>query len=210
MSFSGFTQHDFDTFAIEGLEGRMEAIRERIQPKFKDLGNSLAQDLSLLSGTEMFLHIAKHLRRKVNPPVDTWMALCPNKRGYKQVPHFQVGLFDDRVFIWLALIYELPNKSNIAAAYMKQIDRLRKDIPSDFVLSFDHMKKDVTPLSDLDRSGWNDALIRFRDVKKAELLIGRNLNFKDPILVKPAELELLIKQTFEKLIPLYQMAVDAK
>ncbi|MDQ0887359.1 uncharacterized protein YktB (UPF0637 family) [Paenibacillus sp. V4I9] len=210
MSFTGFAQHDFDTFAVEGLDGRMEAIRERIQPKFKALGDSLAQDLSVLSGTEMFLHIAKHLRRKVNPPVDTWLAICPNKRGYKQVPHFQVGLFDDRVFIWLALIYELPNKSNIATTYMKEIDRLQKEIPSDFVLSFDHMKKDVTSLADLDRSGWNDALIRFRDVKKAELLIGRNLSFKDPVLVKPAELELLIKQTFEKLIPLYQMAVNAK
>ncbi|MBP1961300.1 YktB family protein [Paenibacillus aceris] len=210
MSFTGFTQHDFDTFAIEGLEGRMEAIRERIQPKFKALGDSLTQDLSLLSGTEMFLHIAKHLRRKINPPVDTWMAICPNKRGYKQVPHFQVGLFDDRVFIWLALIYELPNKSNIATSYMNQIDRIRKDIPADFVLSFDHMKKDVTPLADLDRSGWNEALIRFRDVKKAELLIGRNLHFQDPVLTKPAEFETLIKQTFEKLIPVYQLAVDAK
>lgn len=210
MSFTGFAQHDFDTFAIEGLDGRMEAIRERIQPKFKALGDSLAQDLSVLSGTEMFLHIAKHLRRKVNPPVDTWLAICPNKRGYKQVPHFQVGLFDDRVFIWLALIYELPNKSNIATTYMKEIDRLQEEIPSDFVLSFDHMKKDVTSLADLDRSGWNDALIRFRDVKKAELLIGRNLSFKDPVLVKPAELELLIKQTFEKLIPLYKMAVNVK
>lgn len=210
MSFTGFAQHDFDTFAIEGLDGRMEAIRERIQPKFKALGDSLAQDLSVLSGTEMFLHIAKHLRRKVNPPVDTWLAICPNKRGYKQVPHFQVGLFDDRVFIWLALIYELPNKSNIATTYMKEVDRLQKEIPSDFVLSFDHMKKDVTSLADLDRSGWNDALIRFRDVKKAELLIGRNLSFKDPVLEKPAELELLIKQTFEKLIPLYKMAVNVK
>ncbi|MDQ0900048.1 YktB family protein [Paenibacillus sp. V4I7] len=210
MSFTGFAQHDFDTFAIEGLDGRMEAIRERIQPKFKALGDSLAQDLSVLSGTEMFLHIAKHLRRKVNPPVDTWLAICPNKRGYKQVPHFQVGLFDDRVFIWLALIYELPNKSNIATTYMKEIDRMQEEIPSDFVLSFDHMKKDVTSLADLDRSGWNDALIRFRDVKKAELLIGRNLSFKDPVLEKPAELELLIKQTFEKLIPLYKMAVNAK
>ncbi|BFT73237.1 YktB family protein [Paenibacillus sp. P36] len=210
MSFTGFTQHDFDTFAIEGLDGRMEAIRERIQPKFKALGDSLAQDLSLLAGTEMFLHIAKHLRRKINPPVDTWMAICPNKRGYKQVPHFQVGLFDDRVFIWLALIYELPNKSNIATAYMNQIDRLQKEIPADFVLSFDHMKKDVTPLAELDRSAWNDALIRFRDVKKVELLIGKNLHFQDPVLTKPDELESLIKDTFEKLVPLYQLAVDAK
>lgn len=208
MSFTGFTQHDFDTFAIEGLDGRMAAIRERIQPKFKALGDVLATELSVQSGTEMFLHIAKHLRRKINPPVDTWMAICPNKRGYKQVPHFQVGLFDDRVFIWLALIYELPNKGNIAKTYMNHVDQIRSEIPADFLLSFDHMKKDTIPVSQLDTTGWNEALIRFRDVKKAELLIGRNLRFDDPVLANPAELEHLIEQTFEKLLPLYKLAVD--
>jgi uncharacterized protein YktB (UPF0637 family) len=208
MSFTGFTQHDFDTFAIEGLDGRMAAIRERIQPKFKALGDVLAAELSVQSGTEMFLHIAKHLRRKINPPVDTWMAICPNKRGYKQVPHFQVGLFDDRVFIWLALIYELPNKGNIATTYMNNLKQIQAEIPTDFLLSFDHMKKDTIPVSQLDTTGWNEALIRFRDVKKAELLIGRNLRFDDPVLANPAELERLIEQTFEKLIPLYKLAVD--
>ncbi|MFD0697243.1 YktB family protein [Paenibacillus sp. GCM10027628] len=210
MTFNGFTSHDFDTFAIEGLDGRMEAIRERIQPKFKTLGDSLCADLTLLSGTEMFLHIAKHARRTVNPPVDTWMAICPNKRGYKQVPHFQVGLFDDRVFLWLALIYELPNKSLIATRYMKEIDRLRKELPSDFVISFDHMKKDTASVSELDRAGWQTALTRFRDVKKAELLIGRNLASTDPMLTKGAEFEQLVKQTFETLLPLYQMAVGVQ
>ncbi|MEW9697896.1 DUF1054 domain-containing protein [Paenibacillus sp. SI8] len=210
MHFTGFTKHDFETFAIEGLDGRMEAIRERIQPKFKALGDSLCEDLSLLSGNEMFLHIAKHARRTVNPPVDTWMAICPNKRGYKQVPHFQVGLFDDHVFIWLALIYELPNKANIATRYMKEISRFEKELPADFVLSFDHMKKDTVAISQLDRDGWQTALTRFRDVKKVELLIGRNLSSGDPLLTQGPAFEQLVKQTFESLMPLYRMAVGAE
>ncbi|MFC5453183.1 DUF1054 domain-containing protein [Paenibacillus aestuarii] len=209
MNFTGFTRHDFETFAIEGLDGRMEAIRERIQPKFKALGDSLCGDLSVLSGTEMFLHIAKHARRTVNPPVDTWMAICPYKRGYKQVPHFQVGLFDDRVFIWLALIYELPNKGQIATAYMNELDELRAMLPGDFLLSFDHMKKDTVPVQGLDDEGWKSALTRFRDVKKAELLIGRNLEASDPLLAQGDALEQLVKQTFETLMPLYQTAVRA-
>ncbi|WNR46515.1 YktB family protein [Paenibacillus roseipurpureus] len=208
MSFTGFTQHDFDTFHIEGLDRRMAAIRERIQPKFKTLGDTLAADLSVQSGTEMYLHIAKHLRRKINPPVDTWMAICPHKRGYKQVPHFQVGLFDDRVFIWLALIYELPNKSNIATTYMNHLDQIRAEVPADFLLSFDHMKKDATPVAELDVNGWNESLIRFRDVKKAELLIGRNISHTDPVLANGAKLELLIEETFQKLLPLYNLAVN--
>ncbi|WP_143522844.1 DUF1054 family protein, partial [Pseudomonas sp. 2822-15] len=85
----------------------------------------LAQQLSMSLGNEMFLHIAKHARRSVNPPNDTWLAICHNKRGYKKHPHFQVGLFDDHVFIWLAFIYELPNKQNIAQKFLNNMDELK-------------------------------------------------------------------------------------
>lgn len=206
MGFTGFTQTDFDTFHIEGLEARMQAIRERIQPKFKALGDSLADELSVLSGREMHLHIAKHLRRKVHPPVDTWLAICPNKRGYKQVPHFQVGLFDDHLFIWLALIYELPNKQDIADAYAKNIKTIRAELPDTFLLSYDHMKKDTVAVKNLDNQAWTASLQRFRNVKKAELLIGLNVSAEDSIVSDGAKLELLIKETFEKLMPLYQLA----
>lgn len=108
MRFTGFTDSDFETFQIEGLEERMEAIEDRIRPKFRTIGQELTDELSARLGSEMFLHIAKHARRTVNPPQDTWLAIAANKRGYKKHPHFQVGLFDDFVFVWLAFIYELP------------------------------------------------------------------------------------------------------
>ncbi|MFK4998367.1 DUF1054 family protein [Bacillus sp. N9] len=141
MQFSGFTQSDFDTFQINGLENRMHAIQERIQPKFHTIGTILADDLSSLLGNEMFLHIARHARRTVNPPQDTWLAISNNKRGYKQHPHFQVGLFDDHLFIWLAFIYELPGKAEIAKTFLHHLNLLESTIPSDFVVSLDHMKK---------------------------------------------------------------------
>ena len=106
MSFTGFTQHDFDTFAIEGLDGRMAAIRERIQPKFKALGDALGSRIIRAIRNEMFLHIAKHLRRKINPPVDTWMAICPNKRGYKQVPTFKL---DSSMIVFLSGLHLFTN-----------------------------------------------------------------------------------------------------
>jgi uncharacterized protein YktB (UPF0637 family) len=39
MTFTGFIPTDFAAFQIDGLEARMEAIRERIQPKFRALGS---------------------------------------------------------------------------------------------------------------------------------------------------------------------------
>lgn len=201
MGFTGFQKTDFDTFLIDGLDARMEAIQTRIQPKFQEIGAELTEDLSLKLGNEMYLHIAKHARRTVNPPKDTWLAICDNKRGYKKHPHFQVGLFDDHLFIWLALIYELPNKQNIAKAFLENFDQI-KELPDDFVVSLDHMNKASIPLTELEE----EHLQRFYNVKKAEFLIGKHYEINNPIIKDGNKLVDAIKATYEELIPLYKLA----
>lgn len=200
-----FTQHDFDTFKIDGLTERMEAIQTRIQPTFQKLGDALIDDVQALVGSEMYVHIAKHARRTVNPPNDTWMAFAGNKRGYKKHPHFQIGLWDDHLFIWLAFIYELPNKTNMAANFLHHIDELDTIIPDDYVISLDHMKKDAVKKQDIDLE---KALTRFHDVKKAEFLVGRHIQPNDPILQDQDALLACIKETYQTLIPIYRMSYE--
>ncbi len=202
--FTGFTEKDFETFSIDGLDDRMTAIQERIQPKFKEIGEVLCDDIATISGNEMFLHIAKHARRTVNPPNDTWMAICHNKRGYKKHPHFQIGLFDDHVFIWFALIYEVPNKKQIAETFLDHIDSIYETIPKDFVISLDHMKKEATSLSDIDKNDFENKLTRFRDVKKVEFLVGRHILANDPILKDGDQFLNIAKNTMKTLMPLYK------
>jgi uncharacterized protein YktB (UPF0637 family) len=206
MAFTGFASTDFATFTIDGLENRMHAIRERIQPKFKVIGEMLVGEASMLAGNEMFLHIARHARRKVNAPKDTWLAICNNKRGYKQHPHFQVGLFDDHVFVWFALIYEVPNKKAIAESYLSQLSKIRKLIPKDYVISFDHMHKEAVVAGKLTKKEFKHQLERFRDIQKVELLIGRHFRADDPILKDGAAFSYEVKATVELLFPLYRMA----
>lgn len=206
MTFTGFSNKDFETFKIDGLDNRMEAIRERLQPKFKEIGSELNEDLSIILGNDMYLHIAKHARRTVNPPKDTWLAISANKRGYKQHPHFQVGLFDDRVFIWLAFIYELPNKKLIANAFLNNFDAVAAIIPDDYLISLDHTKKDAFIKKEIGEEGLMDALTNFRDVKKVELLIGKHIDASDPILKDGGRFMELTKETFSTLVPLYQLA----
>lgn len=205
MSFTGFTQKDFDTFTIDGLDARMEAIQERIQPKFREIGTQLTEQLSGKLGMEMFLHIAKHARRTVNPPKDTWLAIASNKRGYKQHPHFQVGLFDDHVFIWLAYIYELPKKKEIAERFLANYKLLQSTLPQDYVLSMDHMKKDAVKIGETDLEA---ALTRFRDVKKAEFLIGQKIPAEDSILSSGEALLALIEKTYDTLLPIYKLSLE--
>lgn len=202
MSFQGFEQIDFTTFDIDGLAERMEAIQTRIQPKFRKIGEILTDDVSAMAGSEMHLHIAKHARRTVNPPNDTWMAIAGNKRGYKKHPHFQVGLWDDHLFIWLAFIYELPDKTNIAKKFLNHQEEITA-LPGDFVVSLDHMQKQATSLQEIDLDA---ALTRFHDVKKAEFLIGRHIDKRDPILKDGEKLLELIRKTYEKLMPIYRLA----
>ncbi|KAB7669304.1 YktB family protein [Bacillus sp. B1-b2] len=203
MSFTGFTKADFETFSIDGLDSRMEAIQERIQPKFKEIGQELTEQLSSKLGQEMFLHIAKHARRTVNPPKDTWLAIASNKRGYKQHPHFQVGLFDDHLFIWLAYIYELPRKEEIATLFLEELEQLKKIIPSEFYLSMDHMKKDASRVEDTDIES---VLTRFRDVKKAEFLVGKHIKADDPLVSNGDALVAYIEETFQTLLPIYKLS----
>lgn len=204
MDFNGFEQSDFDAFKIEGLEERMEVIRERIQPKFKAIGDGVVDDLAAKLGNEMFIHIAQHARRTVNPPNDTWMAFSLNNRGYKMLPHFQIGLWDDRLFVWLAYIYELPTKSEIARKFIKQKDELEQMIPKDYDISMNHMKKSDERLEDLD---FNKVLERFKKVKSAELLIGKQFKSNDPILENGEAFIKEVKAIYDTLIPIYQLSM---
>ncbi|WP_404452461.1 DUF1054 domain-containing protein [Virgibacillus necropolis] len=204
MVFKGFIKKDFQTFKINGLDERMDAIRQRIQPKFQAIGDALIDDLSTTTGNDMHVHIAQHARRTVNPPNDTWMAFCHNKRGYKQHPHFQIGLFDDHLFIWLAFIYELPSKTEIAETFLDHIDEIDKTIPNNYVVSLDHTKKEATNIKDLDLK---KSLERFQNVKKAEFLIGRHFASDDPLLKDSKAFLKEVKSTFETLTPIYKLSM---
>lgn len=206
MTFNGFQLEDFDVFHIDGLEERMKGIQTRIQPKFKEIGAELEGDLAVTLGKEMFLHIAKHARRTVNPPDDTWMAFSDDKRGYKKHPHFQVGLWDDRLFVWLAFIYELPSKQQIANHFLSHQQKLKEMIPDDYSISMNHMKKSNDLLTDLD---WNATLERFRDVKSAELLIGKQFSKTDAIIHDGPKFMEEVKSIFHTLVPIYEFALTS-
>ncbi|CDQ19892.1 YktB family protein [Halobacillus karajensis] len=203
-TFKGFTQEDFDVFSIPGLENRMEALRERVSPKLDALATELAPDVTAMTGDEMFVHVAKHARRKTNPPNDTWAALASNKRGYKKLPHFQIGLWETHVFLWFAVIYESPIKKDFAFKLEQHKNEVLQHIPEDFVWSVDHMKPDSIPHSKVDEDKYLSMTERLKSVKKAEILCGRNIERGDERLKDPESFLALCKETFQTLEPLYR------
>lgn len=199
-----WANQDFDVFTIDGLEPRMDALKERIRPKFEELGAIFSNYFTTQLGEEFFPHVAKHARRKTNPPNDSWVAFAPYKRGYKAMPHFQIGLFESHLFINLAVIYEAPNKVAIANHLLEHEDLITA-LPASFYISGDHMSPKTDEIS---VESAEKILMRFRDVKKGEVLIGVKVLRDDAIQLSEKELLALIEQTFETLLPIYRAMVS--
>ncbi|MGM9923306.1 MAG: YktB family protein [Bacillus sp. (in: firmicutes)] len=204
-NFQGFTAADFNVFKIDGLEARMAALQERIRPKLTYLGEQFSQQLSIQLGEEIFPHVAKHARRTINPPNDTWVAFAANKRGYKMLPHFQIGLWETHLFIWFAVIYEAPSKSEIGKKFQENLPFIQEQVPAHFVWATDHMKPVSTPHKELATDDLEAMFKRLQTVKKAELLCGIEIPREEAVNMSGDNLMQTIDDVFTQLIPLYKL-----
>ncbi|WP_309122100.1 DUF1054 domain-containing protein [Paenibacillus sp.] len=201
-----FAPSDFDVFTIPGLEPRMEALIARVRPKLTALGEALAPDLSALAGAEMFPHVAKHARRTVHAPNDTWVSWAANKRGYKMLPHFQFGMFASHAFAQFAIIYESDKKTVFAQALERDLKKIKKLVPSSYVWSMDHMKPEGTPHREMTDDAFRRMAEKLAGTKQSEVLVGIRLDRDDPLLSDGPALYETIRSTYETLMPLYRMS----
>ena len=204
-----WVKDDFDVFSIEGLENRMEALQNKVQPKFITLGRHFADRLSAHGTDEFFPHVARHARRTVNPPKDSWVAFAPAKRGYKALPHFQIGLWGTHLFIILAVIYENPDKKGIAERLGGQLDSLTS-LPASYIVSGDHMKPEAVSIDATGSEGVLALLERLHTVKKAEFLVGRHLSREKASAMSEDEFMTFAEETFDRLLPVYDIVIGRK
>ncbi|ANY72076.1 hypothetical protein BBD41_05415 [Paenibacillus ihbetae] len=205
-AFTGFNDQDFDVFSVPGLEARMEALIERVRPKLELIGAELAPLVSALAGEDMYVHVAKHARRKVNPPIDTWVAWAANKRGYKALPHFEVGLFGTHLFVIFAIIYESPNKAVFAANLETKLKKTIKALPDHFYWSMDHMNPEGTLHQAMSQGDFEKLIHKLKEVKKAEVMCGLRIPREEAVKLSGDKLLEKVQETFETLLPLYKMS----
>ena len=197
---------DFDLFLIEGLENRMSKLQSRVQPKFDLLGRHFADRLSAHGTDEFFPHVAKHARRTVNPPTDSWVAFAPSKRGYKALSHFQIGLWKTHLFIIIAVIYENPDKEGISERLLQNMSILTS-LPKSYIVSGDHMKPDAIHISEARTEGLEKLLVRLQTVKKAEFLVGRHLSREEAVNMTDDEFIAFAEETIDQLLPVYDIII---
>ncbi|GGG87133.1 DUF1054 family protein [Staphylococcus pragensis] len=197
-----FSPKDFEVFDVDGLDARMEALDKHVRPQLHQLGDYFAEYFTSQTGETFYAHVAKHARRSVNPPKDTWVAFAPNKRGYKMLPHFQIGLFRNQLFLMYGVMHEGKDKAERIKVFDKHFDELR-NLPEDYRVNLDHMKEDKPLIKDLSDDELHQAIDRVKNVKKGEFFVARVLEPTDKRLKTDKDFLSFIKETFDEFLKFY-------
>jgi uncharacterized protein YktB (UPF0637 family) len=208
MAFSGFRASDFKVFDIAGFTPRMEAIKTRIRPKLEAVGRDLVPDVTRVGGGLAFVHVAKHARRTVNPPDDTWVAFALDKRGYKKHCHFKVAVSRGAVRFLFEAGPELTDKKRWAAAWKRHAPQLVPVLRRAKGLAWFKNEHDETPaaiLADLpteDVARLGDELTKKRD---GQLVLGCAVAAAEAARWSARDYARVARDTFHVLAPLYKL-----
>jgi len=208
MPFDGFTAKSFQVFAIPDFAGRMAAIRGQIQPKLFALAEEIGPKLKQIVGSETFSHVAKHMRRTVNPPDDTWVAFGPEKRGYKKTQHLKLAISRHCIRLLFEVGPEYADKAKWVRAWEGGAGRLAVQLRKRPGLGWYKNEHDEEPaallasLSLQEIGGLAGELTRRKD---GQLVFGRRLNQVEVLRLKPRVFEQAALVTFGDLAPLYKL-----
>jgi uncharacterized protein YktB (UPF0637 family) len=208
MAAAWFGATEFKVFDVDGFHPRMAEIRARIRPKLEALGRSVAPNVARCAGGETFAHVAKHARRTVNPPDDTWVAFGPDARGYKKHCHFKVAVSRHCVRFLFEVGPEHADKKRWAAAWKKNAGKLAPVLRRSKHLGWFRNEHDETPeaaLGDLTPDAFAtlaDEVVRKRD---GQLVFGRAVAAEEAARWTEAQYRTAALETFRVLVPLYRL-----
>jgi uncharacterized protein YktB (UPF0637 family) len=208
MAFPGFTAADFKVFQLDGFAPRMTAIKGRVRPKLEAAGRALLGDVSRIGGADAFAHVARHMRRTVNPPDDTWVAFAADPRGYKKHCHFKVAISQHAVRFLFEAGPEHADKKRWLAAWRQHAPKLVPVLRRVKGLAWFKNEHDEEPSAVLADLGVDavtrlgDELVRTRD---GQFVLGRAVTAAEAARWKSADYLRGARETFQVLAPLYRL-----
>ena len=208
MASGSFGAADFKVFTVEGFKPRMEAIRSRIRPRLETLGRSLLPDVARAASGEAFAHVAKHARRTVNPPDDTWVAFGPDRRGYKKHCHFKVAVSRNCVRFLFEVGPEHADKARWGTAWRKnapQLGAVLRRVQGLGWFKNEHDEELAAPLADLTPEGISELADELTRTRDGQLVIGRATLADEAARWTEAAYRAAALETFRALAPLYRL-----
>ncbi|MHB1285738.1 MAG: DUF1054 family protein [Leptospirales bacterium] len=170
-------------FDIPAFADRMLRIRGEIRPALVLLAGRLSGMLEGEGPRSYYPHVASHMRRRVNPPPETWLALGPSKRGYKAYAHSGVFIGKRGLSLRFVLKDEAEGERRSLGKWMvedpegfQSWTRTVKDL-RDFGPVHDFPERDPPPLS------WDPGAFgeRLATRKNAGMDIGFKIGFESTL-----------------------------
>lgn len=151
----GLTRESFDVFKIPEFSARMTRIRDFVRPRLQKLGEELAPLVSRELNIELFAHVAKHARRSVNPPPETWCALGPAARGYKGYPYLALCISQVGLHARVVVKSEARHRARMAEAIRANIPRLKERMAGTTITRYDKWNFTTLPSQPIaDEASW--------------------------------------------------------
>jgi len=164
----------FQVFALPEFAVRMASIRSAVSPWLTQIGDAFTPPLSTVVGTSLYPHVARHARRTVNPPTDTWVAFGPRQRGYKTDPHFKVAVSGEGLRFLFEAGPELAGKMDWAAHWQENAGALHSHLARTDLAWFknEHDAEPAARLGDLTRAELGDLSGRLLKGREGQLVLG--------------------------------------
>jgi len=205
MATLGFTPVDFEVFKVDDFSERMQQIYAHVRPKLLRLGDELAPELGRRLHREFFPHVAKHARRTVNPPPETWAAFGPSPRGYKRYGYLALCISGVGLHARVVVKSEADNRPGMAGNLKSHTAQLIKDFKGSSLARYDKWDFARLPKGQRVDSELLDTLAASVAKKTGGLDLGFGWNLKESLRLDRAEL----LDAFRELAPLYRILCAA-
>jgi uncharacterized protein YktB (UPF0637 family) len=211
MGFNGFTEREFEIFDLPGFAIRMPAIRAEITPKLKALGDQIAPALPEVAHRELFPHVAQHLRRTVNPPIETWVAFSPSPRAYKPFVHFRVAINGGGLKVVCHLEEDSEDKPAFADGLQRNAAAIARhlathtEIHSGDARGKEAMLEAPRPRSEAELATLAERLAR---LKGQDASFAIRFERDDPVVASPTALIEAALGAMRTLLPIYRLGAE--
>jgi uncharacterized protein YktB (UPF0637 family) len=197
----GFTATDFAVFKVEGFNERMQQIYAHVRPKLLRLGDELAPELTRKTRMEFFPHVAKHARRTVSPPPETWAAFGPSPRGYKRYGYLALCISSVGLHARAVVKAEADDRPQMASSLTERAGALVKDFKGTKIARYDRWDFAHLPEGELAGPEFFTTAAEGLAKKTGGLDLGFGWNLRESIKLDRAEL----LDAFRELEPLYRL-----
>src|SRR5262245_16458687 len=208
MASPAFVAADFKVFDVQGFAPRMTELRARVRPKLDAFGGSLSASVGRSVGGNVFAHVARHARRTVNPPDDTWVAFGPDARGYKKHSHFKIAVSRRCVRFLFEVGPEHTDKRRWASTWKKNartVGPVLRRVKHLAWFKNEHDEEPASALADFTPEKLGELADELTRTRDGQLVLGRAVPADEAARWAEAQYRSAALETFRALAPLYRL-----